>query len=1257
MPRNTVTRECHVGLYMANRHRILQPSILQPQPPLSPFRLCQCYGASSPSHSPSASSSSSFSSIIPLSFFKQLSSSSPSFLFAFKITCQEITCFHNLKTSKTASYSVLCEREPATLFKPINFSSLGHVFAPKFRILASGFAVSGFQCLSECESVIDHQQQFFMDSPIRSPAVGSGSGSTPSSNEDSRRVKFLCSFLGSIMPRPQDGKLRYVGGETRIVSVQRDISYEELMGKMKELYEGAAVLKYQQPDEDLDALVSVVNDDDVVNMMEEYDKLGTGDGFTRLRIFLFSQSEQDCSSPFMDGDDSERRYVDALNSLNDASDFRRLQQGEFSMISPVEDIHMADQFYNPISVDSGIHRSGDVSMSPYNLHHLPVQHQQSIGQRYNEMDSPWNPPYYSPRHHGLHDSRSLVDFPSSPSGTRYRMPFPELPDKCIDRVPEEYTRHHINHHPVYDNQPQYSENVVWMPTGAAHGEKSAFPGNTLHSPHVLDGNSICEQCRMGFPRGQPHLEHSNISNGLPQVTNPSAECPSNTDTFMANADTKLHPGIYPNEPSDHRSVYTDTQNHERGWGLQHQTTARVEESRGYVSGSGRVGDVPVVNFSLGHGSVTDGHTLSSSYVHQRAGPELGTELFPDQTGTAIPHLKLPPLEECSMRYGTPPSPYGVDSNYAVPHGHPSGHGLWRNIPTPVHIGPSYETATPPQQVNGMMNAGFIRGEASPAVFIGPDSQNHWVDSSQKLAGHDGSVIPEYPYAHAPKLSPKPFGQENQLSITVDAIHSPQDMNAGACFEPVQPKSSFNLVQNRELLRNDAHLTEALCFQPKSLLGKGIEAKNEDKVGNSGAQTISILDQNKIAESEREAAAPIESSKSNSKPEADCRHVEKLSDKDHSFPEDSKHLVDQFSFLPELIASVKKVALEGAEEVKAAADKHANSQMHNSNTKEETTNEVDPVNAHDDIELESENDHVDTSKIEPTKAEEEAIARGLQTIKNDDLEEIRELGSGTYGAVYHGKWKGSDVAIKRIKASCFAGRPSERARLIADFWKEALMLSSLHHPNVVSFYGIVRDGPDGSLATVTEFMINGSLKQFLHKKDRTIDRRKRLIIAMDAAFGMEYLHGKNIVHFDLKCENLLVNMRDPQRPVCKIGDLGLSKVKQHTLVSGGVRGTLPWMAPELLSGKSNMVSEKIDVYSFGIVMWELLTGNEPYADMHCASIIGGIVNNTLRPQIPTWCDPEWKSLMESCWASDPAERPSFSEISKKLRSMAASMNVK
>uniref|UniRef100_J3MG92 Protein kinase domain-containing protein n=2 Tax=Oryza brachyantha TaxID=4533 RepID=J3MG92_ORYBR len=281
---------------------------------------------------------------------------------------------------------------------------------------------------------------------------------------------------------------------------------------------------------------------------------------------------------------------------------------------------------------------------------------------------------------------------------------------------------------------------------------------------------------------------------------------------------------------------------------------------------------------------------------------------------------------------------------------------------------------------------------------------------------------------------------------------------------------------------------------------------------------------------------------------------------------------------------------------------------------------------------------------------------LQIIKNNDLEELQELGSGTFGTVYHGKWRGSDVAIKRINDRCFAGKPSEQDKMRYDFWNEASKLADLHHPNVVAFYGVVLDGPGGSIATVTEYMVNGSLRTALLKNAKTLDRRKRLIIAMDTAFGMEYLHNKNIVHFDLKSDNLLVNLRDPQRPICKVGDLGLSKVKCQTLISGGVRGTLPWMAPELLNGSSSLVSEKVDVFSFGIVLWELLTGEEPYADLHYGVIIGGIVSNTLRPPVPDSCDPEWRSLMEQCWSTEPSERPTFTEIAGRLRSMAASQKV-
>ncbi|KAH0925515.1 hypothetical protein HID58_017771 [Brassica napus] len=105
---------------------------------------------------------------------------------------------------------------------------------------------------------------------------------------------------------------------------------------------------------------------------------------------------------------------------------------------------------------------------------------------------------------------------------------------------------------------------------------------------------------------------------------------------------------------------------------------------------------------------------------------------------------------------------------------------------------------------------------------------------------------------------------------------------------------------------------------------------------------------------------------------------------------------------------------------------------------------------------------------------------MEIIKNTDLDDLHELGSGTFGTVYHGKWRGTDVAIKRIKNSCFSGRSSEQDRQKKDFWREARILANLHHPNVVAFYGVVPKGPGESMATVTEFMVNG--RHALQRKD-------------------------------------------------------------------------------------------------------------------------------------------------------------------------------
>lgn len=768
------------------------------------------------------------------------------------------------------------------------------------------------------------QSQYLMDSPCTTPT--SVLGSTPCSNDESPRVKFLCSFSGSILPRPQDGKLRYVGGETRIVSVPRDITYEELMIRMRELYQGAVVLKYQQPDEDLDALVSVVNDDDVTNMMEEYDKLGSGDGFTRLRIFLFPHSEQDGSSPYVDGDEreTERRYVDALNNLNDDPDFRKQQLPESPRMSPVEDVHVAEQFFNTISVESGLHsQRTEMPLPQYNTHHLTIPHVGSAPHqphRYNEMEAPWSPAYYSPRHPGHHDPRQLGEFPSSPSSARYRMPFTELPEKGLDRMSEEYARQQVNHQPMHEHQPQYSENVVWVPTGARSGDKSGFTGNLFHGPSVLEGNSVCEHCRMTFHRNPPHLEQPHMGNGLSQVITPCAECPQNRDTLMLNADAKMHHGVYPNEhTNDHRSVYNDIQNHERGWILQHQLNARVDEGRLHVSGAGRltdhyVVDGPAMNFPLGHGNIADSHHVSANYAHHRGGPDLGNEVLHDPALASVPHIRIPPPEERGVRYGNLPHAYGGDNLYPMSHGHVPGHALWINSPT--HVSTTCEASSLPQQVNGAVSPVLLRREGSPRLCVGVDSQIPQVESSQKILGFDGTAMPEYSYGRTLKLNQNASCQENNHSSRTQT-----DMvNFAVPLEPMPLLNSTSTLVHDKLVSSAAPgCSPELKSEGKSIFGGEKGVNQAEKVENSDLQTISAPEPKQIADKNCEETSLRSTNSIYLKPAEECSYVLKPGEVDLSAPEGPKVSVDHLSLLPELIASVKRAALEGPEEVKGRVE--------------------------------------------------------------------------------------------------------------------------------------------------------------------------------------------------------------------------------------------------------------------------------------------------------------------------------------------------
>jgi len=150
------------------------------------------------------------------------------------------------------------------------------------------------------------------------------------------------------------------------------------------------------------------------------------------------------------------------------------------------------------------------------------------------------------------------------------------------------------------------------------------------------------------------------------------------------------------------------------------------------------------------------------------------------------------------------------------------------------------------------------------------------------------------------------------------------------------------------------------------------------------------------------------------------------------------------------------------------------------------------------------------------------------------------------------------------------------------------------------------------------------------------------MAKDVAQGMNWLHRSNppIIHRDLKPTNLLVD----ENWTVKICDFGLSAVRrQENITDNGIApGTPLWMSPEVLQGKP--LNEKVDLYSYGIVLWEMLTGEEPYGDHDSYNtFVKAICNDNERPELPEDMHQSLKNLLELCWHREPEKRPTFDLI--------------
>lgn len=249
----------------------------------------------------------------------------------------------------------------------------------------------------------------------------------------------------------------------------------------------------------------------------------------------------------------------------------------------------------------------------------------------------------------------------------------------------------------------------------------------------------------------------------------------------------------------------------------------------------------------------------------------------------------------------------------------------------------------------------------------------------------------------------------------------------------------------------------------------------------------------------------------------------------------------------------------------------------------------------------------------------------------------KVASGSYGDLYKGTYCSQEVAIKVIKP--------ERVDtdLQREFAQEVFIMRKVRHKNVVQFIGACTKPPN--LCILTEFMPGGSVYDFLHKQKGTFKFPSLLKVAIDISKGMNYLHQNNIIHRDLKAANLLMD----ENEVVKVADFGVARVKAQSGVMTAETGTYRWMAPEVIEHRP--YDHKADVFSFGVVLWELLTGKVPYDYLTPLQAAVGVVQKGLRPTIPKNTHPRLAELLERCWQQDPTLRPDFTEILVILQDLA------
>ena len=275
---------------------------------------------------------------------------------------------------------------------------------------------------------------------------------------------------------------------------------------------------------------------------------------------------------------------------------------------------------------------------------------------------------------------------------------------------------------------------------------------------------------------------------------------------------------------------------------------------------------------------------------------------------------------------------------------------------------------------------------------------------------------------------------------------------------------------------------------------------------------------------------------------------------------------------------------------------------------------------------------------PTFQALEGILKSLQEeldfqqshqIDRQELQFVKTLGNGRFSEVWEGLWKDTSVAIKKLKPGISLNH-------------ECDIVMKLQHPNIIQCFGICFSD---TAYIVFELMKHGNLLNYVQSKGKSLVLQQLLSLSSQIAAGMAYLHQQQCIHCDLAARNILVG----EKLVCKIADFGLGQeISSEDIFLDGTETQIPikWTSPEAIM--FNKFSMKSDVWSFGVLLWEIITyGYTPYPGMTNEEVLEKL-GTGYRMSRPGGCPDQLYSIMEECWKDQPEQRPTFVMLEERLQ---------